>query len=80
MLIGIEIVRDRDSLERFDENARVTDHLTHAAMNAGVFFYPGGTGEYRDVMCIGAPFIINEPEIELMESALAAALAALPNS
>ena len=80
MLIGIEIVRDRDSLERFDENARVTDHLTSAAMNAGVFFYPGGTGEYRDVMCIGAPFIIDEPEIELMETALAAALAALPSS
>ena len=80
MLIGIEIVRDRDSVERFDGKARVTDHLTSAAMNAGVFFYPGGTGEYRDVMCIGAPFIIDEPEIELMETALAAALVALPTS
>ena len=78
MLIGIEIVKDRDSLERFDEGARVTDRLTSAAMNAGVFFYPGGTGEYRDVMCIGAPFIIDEPEIELMATALAAALAELP--
>ena len=80
MLIGIEIVKDRDSLERFDENARVTDHLTRAAMDAGVFFYPGGTGEYRDVICIGAPFIIDEPEIELMETALSAALANLPTS
>jgi hypothetical protein len=49
-------------------------------MDAGVFFYPGGTGEYRDVICIGAPFIIDEPEIELMETALGAALANLPTS
>ena len=78
MLIGIEIVKDRNTLERFDESARVTEHIAGAAMDAGVFFYPGGTGEYRDVICIGAPFIIDEPEIELMETALGAALANLP--
>ena len=78
MLIGIEIVKDRNTLERFDENARVTEHIAGAALDAGVFFYPGGTGEYRDVICIGAPFIIDEPEIELMETALGAALANLP--
>ena len=78
MLIGIEIVKDRNTLEPFDESARVTEHIAGAALDAGVFFYPGGTGEYRDVICIGAPFIIDEPEIELMETALGAALANLP--
>ncbi|RPG33127.1 MAG: aspartate aminotransferase family protein [Gammaproteobacteria bacterium TMED92] len=78
MLIGIEIVKDRDTLERFDASARITEQLSQAAMDAGVFFYPGGTGEYRDVLCIGAPFIIGEPEIDLMERALGAALASLP--
>jgi adenosylmethionine-8-amino-7-oxononanoate aminotransferase len=77
LLIGIEVVKDRNTLERFDENARITDQLTRVAMDAGVFFYPGGTGEYRDVMCIGAPFIIDEPEIDLMEQALGAALDSL---
>ena len=74
LLIGIEVVKDRNTLERFDEHARITDQITQVAMDAGVFFYPGGTGEYRDVMCIGAPFIIDEPEIHLMEQALGAAL------
>ena len=78
MLIGIEIVKDRNTLERFDEGARVTEHIAGATLDAGVFFYPGGTGEYRDVICIGAPFIIDEPEIELMETALGAALENLP--
>ena len=78
LLIGIEVVKDRNTLERFDEHARITDQLTQVAMDAGVFFYPGGTGEYRDVMCIGAPFIIDEPEIHLMEQALGAALDSLP--
>jgi adenosylmethionine-8-amino-7-oxononanoate aminotransferase len=45
------------------------------AMEAGVFFYPGGTGEYRDILCIGAPYIIGETEIELMANALDKALA-----
>ena len=44
-------------------------------MEAGVFFYPGGTGEYRDILCIGAPYIIGETEIELMAHALDKALA-----
>lgn len=74
MLIGIEIVKDRNTLERFDESARITERMGNAAKHAGVFFYPGGTGEYRDVLCIGAPFIIDEPEIALMEQALDAAL------
>lgn len=80
MLIGIEIVRNRDTLERFDEAARVTDRIIQSAMNAGVFFYPGGTGEYRDVVCIGAPFIIDEPEIALIEHALRIALNDLDQS
>jgi adenosylmethionine-8-amino-7-oxononanoate aminotransferase len=74
MLIGMEIVKDRNTLERFDESARITERMGNAAKHAGVFFYPGGTGEYRDVLCIGAPFIIDEPEIALMEQALDAAL------
>ncbi len=80
MLIGIEIVRNRGTLERFDEAARVTDRIIQSAMNAGVFFYPGGTGEYRDVVCIGAPFIIDEPEIALIEHALRIALNDLDQS
>ena len=29
-----------------------------------VFFYGGGTGDVRDVVCMGPPFIISESEID----------------
>jgi adenosylmethionine-8-amino-7-oxononanoate aminotransferase len=70
MLIGIEIVKNRDTLECFPEQDHISDKVVRNAMEEGVFFYPGGTGEVRDIVCIGAPYIIGEPEIELMANAL----------
>jgi len=70
MLIGIEIVKNRDTLECFPEEDHIGDKVVGYAMGEGVFFYPGGTGEVRDIVCIGAPYIIGEPEIELMANAL----------
>ena len=32
--------------------------------------YPGGTGEYRDIICLGPPYIIGEEEIDLMVDTL----------
>jgi adenosylmethionine-8-amino-7-oxononanoate aminotransferase len=77
MLIGIEIVKDRDTLEPFDRELGITNKMVAAAMAAGVFFYPGGTGEYRDILCIGAPYIIGDTEIDLMAHALEKALAVI---
>ena len=74
LLLGIEIVKDRESLERFPESANITSRLVGRSLESGVFFYPGGTGESRDILCIGAPFIIGEAEIELMATALKSAL------
>jgi len=74
LLLGIEIVKDRESLGRFEETDHITNKLVSQALRAGVFFYPGGTGEYRDILCIGAPFIIADKEIELIGTALKSAL------
>lgn len=74
LLLGIEIVKDRDSLERFPESDQITGKLIAKALQSGVFFYPGGTGEARDILCIGAPFIIDDEEIDLMANALNSAL------
>ena len=74
MLIGIEIVKDRDTLEPFPQEAGVTNKMISEALEAGVFFYPGGTGDYRDILCIGAPYTIGNTEIELMSHALKKAL------
>ena len=32
--------------------------------------YPGGTGEYRDIICLGPPYIIGEEEIDLIVDTL----------
>ena len=53
LLIGVEIVQDRASLERFPREAGVTGRVVNAALDRGVFFYGGGTGEVRDVIVLG---------------------------
>jgi adenosylmethionine-8-amino-7-oxononanoate aminotransferase len=35
-------------------------------LEKGVLLYPGGTGEYRDIICLGPPYIIRDDEINLM--------------
>lgn len=77
LLIGIEVVKDRDTLEPFDASEGITNKLVAAAMAEGVFFYPGGTGDVRDIICIGAPFIIEDKECDLIEHALDKALASI---
>ena len=74
LLIGIEIVKDRDTLEQFPEDLGLTGRIVGHSMGEGVFFYPGGTGVASDIICIGAPFIIGEQEIDKMVRALSSAL------
>jgi adenosylmethionine-8-amino-7-oxononanoate aminotransferase len=70
LLWAVEIVRDKDTLERFPESAGVTFAVIRAALERGVFFYFGGTGDYRDIICLGPPFIIDHTEIDRMVEAL----------
>jgi adenosylmethionine-8-amino-7-oxononanoate aminotransferase len=70
LLIGIELVRDRETLEPFPPEARITQKVVAAGLASGVFFYPGGTDPARDVITLGPPFIIGEPEIEQIGAVL----------
>ena len=70
LLIGVEIVKEKEGLISFDEKEKITNQIVGKGLENGVFFYPGGTGEYRDIICLGPAFIINEEDIELMVSAL----------
>ena len=76
LLVGIEVVQDRETLARFPEERNMTNKIVAHALDNGVFFYPGGTGEARDIICIGAPFIVNDEEVELMVTRLEAAITA----
>ena len=70
LLIGVEIVKEKEGLISFDEKEKITNQIVGKGLENGVFFYPGGTGEYRDIICLGPAFIINEEDINLMVSTL----------
>lgn len=74
LLQAIEIVRDRDTNEPFPVESGVTGKIVGAGLAEGVFFYPGGCDPARDVITLGPPFIIGDDEIELIGSALEAAV------
>ena len=74
LLQAIEIVKNRTTLEPFDVSANITNRVISAALRRGVFFYTGGTGDVRDIICMGPPFIIGDAEIEQMVRALSESL------
>ena len=74
LLAAIEIVRDRDDLSSYPVDREITNKVVGAGLEAGVFYYGGGTGVVRDVVCMGPPFVISEPEIDKMVDTLSQAL------
>jgi len=57
-------VRDRETLEQFPEELAVTDKIIGRGLKEGVFFYGGGTGTIRDVVCFGPPFTVSESQLD----------------
>jgi len=74
LLQAVEVVADRDSLEPFEEAAHITHRIVRAAMQRGVFFYGGGTGSIRDIICMGPPLIIEDDELDRMANVLKQAI------
>ena len=70
LLQTIEIVKERDKLTPFERADNITNRIVGNALKKGVFFYGGGTGEVRDIVCMGPPFIIEERHIETMVEVL----------
>ncbi len=77
MLIGIEIVKDKETKEPFPVEKDITNNLAVACVLKGVFFYPGyyqdemGRGDH---LMIAPPFIITEEQIDFLVDVLAEAL------
>jgi adenosylmethionine-8-amino-7-oxononanoate aminotransferase len=70
LLQAIEIVSDRATLTPFPMEAQITQRVVTEALERGVFFYAGGTGEIRDIVCLGPPFVIEERHVDEMVSVL----------
>jgi len=64
LFAAIEVVKDRTSLEQFPRDQTVSARIVAKGLNHGVFFYGGGTGDVRDIVCMGPPFIIQQGEID----------------
>ncbi len=71
LLRAIEIVQDRESLERFPVEASISAKIVAKGLAMGVFFYGGGTGDVRDIICMGPAFIIDENQLDEIVSTLA---------
>lgn len=71
LMVGIEFVKNRATMERFPIEARFAARLQSAGLKHGVFFYASGSGPVRDSLLIGPPFTINGEDIDLMVDTLA---------
>ena len=74
LMVGIEFVKDRATMERFPKEARFATKLQGAGLRQGVFFYASGSGQAQDALLIGPPFTINGEDIDLMVDTLGSAL------
>ncbi len=75
LMIGIEFVKDRATMERCPPSARFAARFQGAGLRHGVFFYAAGSGPVQDAVLIGPPFTINGEDIDVMVDAFGAALA-----
>ncbi len=74
LLQAVELVRDRETLEPFPAEVGMAMRVVVQGLLRGVFFYPGGCGPARDVVCMGPPFIIDDEELELIARTLPEAI------
>ena len=81
LLLGIEFVRDRRTKEPFPVTARVRQRVAEAALERGLYVYPGGgsaDGVRGDHVLIAPPLVIAPEQLdELVEKLKAAVEAAL---
>ena len=64
LLVAVELVKDRETLELFPEEESVTNKVIEKGLEKGVFFYGGGTGTVRDLVCFGPAFTITEAQLD----------------
>lgn len=74
LMLGVEFVKDRRTMERFPAEAKFATRLQGAVLRQGVFLYAAGSGPVRDAALFGPPFTINGEDIDLIVDTLAAAL------
>src|SRR5919202_580443 len=80
LMLGLEFVQDKATKAPFPPAARVAARVAEAALERGLFVYPGtGTvdGERGDHLMVAPPLVITEAECDELVTNLAAALDAV---
>jgi adenosylmethionine-8-amino-7-oxononanoate aminotransferase len=80
LLLGIELVEDRETRRPFPRAARVTEQVVAAARDRGVLVYSGtgvADGVDGDVIVLGPPFVVTDDELERIVDGVAGAIEAV---
>jgi adenosylmethionine-8-amino-7-oxononanoate aminotransferase len=80
LMVGIELVRDRDSKEPFPRSERATERVLEAARERGLLLYSStgcADGTNGDLLMAGPPFIISDEERTLLVDRTTEAIASL---
>lgn len=80
LLLAVELVEERSSKQPFPTEAEMADRLALAARHEGLLIYPStgtaGNG-LGDVVLIGPPLIVSEPELDTLVYRFSQALEAI---
>jgi adenosylmethionine-8-amino-7-oxononanoate aminotransferase len=74
LLHGIELVRERDTLEPYPPDAQMATQVVRAALRRDVWVYPAGSGNPQDCVLVGPPFIVTDEQIDQIVEALVGAI------
>ena len=79
MLVGLELVADRDTRAPFPRASKVVEGVVREARDHGVLVYSGtgnANGVDGDVILLGPPFVVTDAELERIVEVLAASVEA----
>jgi adenosylmethionine-8-amino-7-oxononanoate aminotransferase len=77
LLLGVELVADRETRAPFPRSERVTERVLRAGREAGVLLYSGtglADGTNGDAIVLGPPFVVTDEELVAIADRLAAAI------
>jgi len=78
LMVGLELVADRETRAPFPRSARVAERVVRAARDAGLLVYSGtglADGTDGDGILLGPPFVITDAELAQITDGLTAAIA-----
>ena len=77
LLVGVELVADRESHAAFPRGDRLTERIVRAAREDGLLLYSGtglADGTNGDSILLGPPFVVTDDELVRIADGLTAAI------